>query len=108
MGDIPMRSTESSSRSRRGTPRRLSSHVLTPLAAAGLVAVIGASAAVTVSQREAAIHSLDARAAAVRDLGRSALKQSGSIEPLKELGGGVKLRLLRADRPLPGGRSVKT
>jgi diguanylate cyclase (GGDEF)-like protein len=74
------------------------------------VAVIAASAAVTVTQREGAIHSLDARAATIRDLSGSALKRTRGLEPVKRgaLAQGVKLRLLRADRPLPGGRSVKT
>src|SRR3954452_15639172 len=103
-----MQPVEHSSGSRRGRSRRLSSHVLRPLAAAGLVAVLGASAAITVGQRDAAIHSLDAPAATIRDRSGAALKRSGNIDAVKGSAAGVKLRLLPADRPLPGGRSVKT
>ena len=104
-----MQANDPSDRPRRGKPRRLSTHVLRPLAGAGVVAVLAASAAVTASQREAAVQSLDSRATTIRDLSRSALRKTGGLGALK--GGAVaqdvKLRLLPPDRPLPGGRSIK-
>jgi diguanylate cyclase (GGDEF)-like protein len=105
-----MRPARSSSGSGRGASRRLSSHVLRPLAGAGLLVVIGASAAITVSERDAAIATLDARATAIRDLSQSALKRTGALAPVRAgaAAQGSKLRLLPADRPLPGGRSVRT
>src|SRR4051794_23176892 len=101
-----MHAAESSEVSRRATPRRLSRHVLVPLAVVGVAAVAGASAAVTAGQRDAAIHALDARAEVVRDVSKSALKHTGKIESVKGVPG-VKLRLLPADTPLPGGRSAE-
>src|SRR4051794_7838816 len=101
-----MHAAESSEVSRRATPRRLSTHVLAPLAVVGVVAVAAASAAVTIGQRDAAIHALDVRAEVVRDASKAALKRTGKIEAAKALPG-IKLRLLPADTPLPGGRSAE-
>jgi diguanylate cyclase (GGDEF)-like protein len=105
-----MRSAESSNGSRRGSPRRLSSHVLRPLAGFGLAAVIAASGAVTLTERNAAIHAIDARAAAIKALSQSSLKRTGSLAPITAgaAAENARLRLLSVDRPLPGGRSVKT
>src|SRR4051794_37686093 len=104
-----MQAQDPSDGPRRGTPRRLARHVLRPLAGAGLVVVLAASAAVTASQREAAIQSVDARAATIRDLSNSALKRTGGLDALKggAVAQGVKLRQFTSDRPLPGGRSIK-
>src|SRR4051812_7928002 len=105
-----MRSTDSPTESMRGTSRRLSSHVLTPLVLLGVLAVLAAAAATAVSARNAAIHTIAARAATFRDLSEASLRRSGSLGPTtagarKE---NVKLRVWQADKPLPGGRSVTT
>src|SRR4051812_20549384 len=105
-----MRSTGSPTESRRGTPRRLSSHVLTPLFLLGLLAVLGAAAATGVSARNAAIRTVDARANTFRDLGEASLRRSGNLDAVAAGARAekVKLRVWTADKPLPGGRSVKT
>src|SRR5213080_1995657 len=99
-----MRPTKATSGPRRGANRRLSSHVLRPLVAAGLVVFAGSSAAVTLTERSAAIRALDTRAATIRDLSEASLKRSGRLATGHA--GDVKLRLSSPDRPLPGGRSV--
>src|SRR5437868_3166858 len=99
-----MRARTSSTDARRGTPRRLSRHVLAPLVAVGILALAGGSAAVTLSQRDAAVHAIDARATAIRDVAEASLARSGKL-PSPHVGD-VKLRLVSADRPLPGGRAV--
>ena len=70
----------------------------------GILAVAGASAAVTVGERDAAIHTLDAKAATFRDLGQAALKRSGQLGPVATgaRAQGVKLSVSSPDRPLPG------
>src|SRR5690242_18253141 len=103
-GIHPMRASTPSSDPRRGTPRRLSRHVLAPLVAVGIVALAGGSAAVTLTQRDAAIHTIDARATAIRDVAEASLNHAGKL-PGSHVGD-VKLRLVSADRPLPGGRAV--
>src|SRR6476469_8353991 len=99
-----MRLAKRTTGSRRGPSRRLSSHVLSPLVTLGIVAVAGGSAAVTLSERNAAIHSVDARAAAIRDISEASLKRTGRLATARA--GDVRLRLSSEDRPLPGGRSV--
>ena len=74
-----MRPAKSTPGPRRGSTRRLSSHVLTPLVTVGLLAAVGGSAAVTVTERGAAIRALDARAATVRDLSAAPLKRTGRL-----------------------------
>jgi diguanylate cyclase (GGDEF)-like protein len=59
---------------------------------------------VTISERSAAIRTLDARAATIRDLSEASLKRRGRLASARV--GDVKLRLSSPDRPLPGGRSV--
>src|SRR5947207_11909335 len=103
-GMDPMRARNSSTNARRGMSRRLANHVLAPLVAVGILAVAGGSAAVTTSQRDAAIRSIDARAGAIRDLSEAALKRTGRL-PAGRVAG-VKLRLSAPDLPLPGGRAV--
>jgi diguanylate cyclase (GGDEF)-like protein len=105
-----MRSTSSARGSLGGTSRRLSSHVLAPLLVIGLLAVIAAAAAVTLSQRNAAIRTVDARAAAIRDVSEAALRRTGQLGPAAAgaRAEGVKLRVRAADKPLPGGRAVTT
>ena len=105
-----MQAKTNTSGRRRGHSRRLTSHVLRPIAVLGVLAVAGSSAAITVTARDAALHKLDARAQAIRDLGEASLKRTGSLETVaagvrKQ---GVKLRLSKPDRPLPGGRSQRT
>ena len=99
-----MRAVKSPSGARRGTPRRLSSHVLLPLVTIGILAVAGGSAAFTISERSAAIRTVDARAATIRDLSEASIKRSGRLASTRA--GDVKLRLSSADQPLRGGRSV--
>ncbi|HEY0630924.1 MAG TPA: EAL domain-containing protein [Thermoleophilaceae bacterium] len=70
----------------------------------GILAVAAASAGVTVSERNAAIRSVDARAVAIRDISEASLKRSGRLTSARV--GNTKLRLTSPDRPLPGGRSV--
>src|SRR4051812_36623775 len=105
-----MRSTDSPTESMRGTSRRLSSHVLTPLVLLGVLAVLAAAAATAVSARNAAIRTIDARAATFRDLSEASLRRSGELGPATAgaRAENVKLRTWAADKPLPGGRSVKT
>src|SRR4051812_10412305 len=104
-----MRSTDSPTESMRGTSRRLSSHVLTPLVLLGVLAVLAAAAATAVSARNAAIHTIDARAATFRDLSEASLRRSGELGAASAgaRAEAVKLRTWAADKPLPGGRSVK-
>jgi diguanylate cyclase (GGDEF)-like protein len=99
-----MRSARSATGQRRGASRRLSSHVLRPLVTIGIMAVAGGSAAVTVSKRNAAIRSIDTRAAAMRDLSEASLERTGRLASSRV--GDVRLRLFSPDQPLPGGRSV--
>jgi diguanylate cyclase (GGDEF)-like protein len=103
-GMHPMRARRSSTKTRRGTHRRLTSHVLAPLVALGIVAVAGGSAAVTTIERNAAIRSIDARAGALRDVSEASLRRTGKLPAGRA--GGVKLSLWSADKPLPGGRAV--
>src|SRR4051812_20590169 len=106
-----MRSTDSTTESTRGTPRRLSSHVLAPLLLLGILTVLGAAAATGVSARNAAIRTLDARAATSRTLSEASLRQSnrlGTTTTATARAQHVRLRAWTADNPLPGGRSVKT
>src|SRR5437764_10980658 len=102
-----MPSTRSAQASTGGSSRRLSSHVLGPLVVFGLLAVIAAAAAVTLTQRSAAIRTVDARAAAMRDVSAVALRHTGRLGPATAgaRAGGVKLRVRPADNPLPGGHS---
>src|SRR3954464_5959827 len=102
LGDPTMQSKDASGGSRRGRPRRLSTHVLRPLAAAVLVAVIAVSGGVTIAQREAEIHSIDARAGAIRDLSGSALKRSGGLAVVQSGASArhVKVRIVSSDKPL--------
>ncbi len=76
----------------------------------GLVAVCGTSAGVTLAERTAAIHAVDARAAALRDVSEASLKRTGGLG--SALAGAraarVKLRLSSTDRPLPGGSATST
>ncbi|MEA2411976.1 MAG: diguanylate cyclase [Thermoleophilaceae bacterium] len=105
-----MRSTDSPTESPRGSARRLSRHVLTPLVALGLLAVLAAAAAATVTARSAAIHTLDARAATIRDVGEASLRRTGNLGPAA-IGArreSVKLHVSVGTQPLPGGRAVKT
>src|SRR5436190_19304732 len=101
-----MRARTSHTRSRRGASRRLANHVLAPVVALGILAVAGSTAGVTISERGAAIRSIDARADAIRDLSEASLKRSGKL-PAGRVDG-VRLRLSAADQPLPGGRAVAT
>src|SRR3954468_13416564 len=105
-----MRSTGSPTESKRGTSRRLSSHVLAPLVLLGVLAVLAAAVATAVSARNAAIRAVDARAATFRDLSEASLRRSGDLGPATAgaRAENVKLRTWAADKPLPGGRSVKT
>src|SRR3954470_3035943 len=103
-GTGPMRPARSSTRPRRGSSRRLSSHVLAPLVGLGLLATAAGSAAVPVSERNAAISALDARAGAIRDLSEASLERSGGLVGSRVAG--VKLRLSAPEQPLPGGRAV--
>jgi diguanylate cyclase (GGDEF)-like protein len=105
-----MRPAEPTSVRRRGSSRRLSSHVLGPLIAVGILALAGSSASVTVAQRGAAIATVDARAATLRDLSETWLKRTGRLGPVaaSARAGGARLRLSSPVRPLPGGRSVRT
>jgi diguanylate cyclase (GGDEF)-like protein len=105
-----MQPAEPTTGSRRGAPRRLSSHVLRPLAALGVLAVASASAAVTVSARDAAERTLDARAATIRDVSQASLRRIGELGPIAAgaRSQDVTLRLFSSERPLPGGRSVRT
>jgi diguanylate cyclase (GGDEF)-like protein len=99
-----MRAPSSSTQPRHGKPRRLSRHVLAPLVAVGILGIAGGSAAVTLGQRDAAIHAIDARAGAIRDVSEVSLERTGKLPSSRV--GAVKLRLVAADRPLPGGRAV--
>src|SRR3954465_3730044 len=105
-----MRSTDSPTESMRGTSRRLSSHVLTPLVLLGVLAVLAAAAATAVSARNAAIHTIDARAATFRDVSEASLRRSGNLGAATAGARAqrVKLRAWVAEKPLPGGHSVKT
>jgi diguanylate cyclase (GGDEF)-like protein len=105
-----MRATDSPTESKRGTPRRLSSHVLAPIVLLGLLAVLATAAATAVSARDAATHAIDARAATFRDLSEASLRRSGALGAVTAGARAehVKLRVWVADKPLPGGRSVKT
>jgi diguanylate cyclase (GGDEF)-like protein len=99
-----MRPARPSTRQRLGSSRRLSTHVLGPLVTLGILAIVAASAAVTLSERNAAIRALDARAGAIRDLSEGSLVRTGRL--LGSHVRGVKLRLSSPDQPLPGGRAV--
>jgi diguanylate cyclase (GGDEF)-like protein len=101
-----MRPAKHSTRPRRGTSRRLSGHVLGPLVALGILAIVAASAAVAISQRDAAIRALDARAGAIRDLSEVSLEHSGKLSATRV--DGMRLRLSSPDQPLPGGRAVRS
>src|SRR4051794_28955312 len=106
-----MRSTDSSTESTRGTPRRLSTHVLAPLLLLGVLAVLAAAAATALSARNAATRTVDARAATFHNLSEASLRRSGSLGSTTAAAARaekVKLRTWTADKPLPGGRSVKT
>src|SRR5436853_2820430 len=103
-GIDPMRDRTSPTQARRGTSRRLASHVLAPVVALGILAVAGATAGVTMSQHDAAIRSMDARAGAIRDVSEASLKRTGKL-PAGRVAG-MKPHLSAADRPLPGGRAV--
>jgi diguanylate cyclase (GGDEF)-like protein len=105
-----MRSTDSPTESPRRAPRRLSSHVLAPLFLLGLLAMLGAAAATGISARNAATRTVDARANTFRDLSEASLRRSGNLDAVKAGASAenVKLRAWTADKPLPGGRAVKT
>jgi diguanylate cyclase (GGDEF)-like protein len=109
-GQIVMRAAEASKQSLRGTPRRLTSHVLKPLCGLGVLAVLAGSAAVTAGERVAAERTVDARADAIRDLAEASLERTGRLGAVAAgaRSEGVKLRLSSPDRPLVGGRSVRT
>src|SRR4051812_49622236 len=102
-----MRSTGSATEFRRGTPRRLSSHVLAPLFLLGLLAVLGAAAATGIAARNAAIRTVDGRANTFRDLSEASLRRSGNLDAVTAGARTekVKLRVWTADEPLPGGHS---
>src|SRR3954452_2922178 len=104
-----MRSKDSPTESPRRMPRRLSSHVLAPLFLIGLLAVLGATAATGVAARNAAIRTVSARAATFRDLSEASLRRTGKLDAVTPGARAqkVKLRVWTADKPLPGGRSVK-
>src|SRR3954452_24282507 len=104
-----MRSKDSPTESPRRMPRRLSSHVLAPLFLIGLLAVLGATAATGVAARNAAIRTVSARAATFRDLSEASLRRTGKLDAVTAGARAqkVKLRVWTADKPLPGGRSVK-
>jgi diguanylate cyclase (GGDEF)-like protein len=105
-----MKQAEAPGRTRRGKSRGLSRHVLMPLVVVGMLAAGAASAAVTVAVHDAAVHTVDVRAASFRDLGRATLRRTGKLASLAPAARaqGVVLRLAGRDRPLPGGRSVET
>jgi diguanylate cyclase (GGDEF)-like protein len=105
-----MRPAKSPKEAQRRNPRRLSTHVLRPVVLVGLVAVGGATAAVTVAERDAAIHTVDARAATIRDLSEASLKRGGGLGSVSAGArpSGAKLRLSTPNRPLPGGRATRT
>ena len=105
-----MRSTDSPTESARRNPRRLSSHVLAPLVLLGVLAVLAAAAVTAIEARDAAIRTVDARAATFRDLSEASLRRSGHLGTVTAGARAekVKLRAWTADKPLPGGHSVKT
>jgi diguanylate cyclase (GGDEF)-like protein len=88
---------------RRGTVRRLTSHVLRPAAILGLLLVLGAAAAITLSARRAAVDAVDARAATFHDLAQASVRRSGRIAQSTAAAARaqhVRLRLVGAERPL--------
>lgn len=95
---------------RRGTPHRLSGHVLRPFALLGLLAIGGTSAAVTATDRAAATRTVDARAATIRNLSEASLRRTGrlGIATAGARADGVTLHVSSPDRPLPGGRATRT
>ncbi|MEA2448307.1 MAG: hypothetical protein QOG63_239, partial [Thermoleophilaceae bacterium] len=94
----------------RAGRRRLSTRVLAPLAACGVLLAGGTTAVATLTARDAAVSTLDARAAVLHDAAARSLRHTGHVGPAAAIAraDGAGLRVAPAQRPLPGGRAVES